>query len=60
MVSNSQRYKSDPKARFESTRTFLKTIINQGPDSPAAIEAIKEVNAKRFPPLARDNTLPCY
>jgi hypothetical protein len=43
-VSNSHRYKSDPKARIESTRTFLKTIINQGPDSPAAIEAIKEVN----------------
>jgi hypothetical protein len=44
LVSKSQGYKNNPRARIESTRSFLKTVINQGPDSPAAIKAIEEVN----------------
>jgi hypothetical protein len=44
IVSSSQRYKTDPKARIEGTRTFLKTLINEGPDSAASIAAIEKVN----------------
>lgn len=44
VVAGSQRYKTDPKARIESTRTFLKTLINEGPDSPASIAVIEKVN----------------
>lgn len=43
-VSLSKRYATNPKERMEATRTFLKTIILDGPDSPTGEAAIKRVN----------------
>jgi hypothetical protein len=44
IVSNSRKYATDPRERFEATRNFFKTIILYGPDSPEGNAIITRVN----------------
>lgn len=44
IVSNSHKYATDPRERFEATRNFFKTIILHGPDSPEGDATIARVN----------------